>query len=140
MRCESQWTAGSSWKLVSGDGQIFNAGAIVAAEPPWRLVIRLQHQIKPELKAGGESQCTMELESSGTAVKLSITHTIERQDQQARPAKELEQERKKTVAEYRMQRVVGSLKLDPRPKFDDPIVRDAKELGRVGRIAVHPGK
>lgn len=25
MHCESQWTAGSSWKLVSGDGQIFDA-------------------------------------------------------------------------------------------------------------------
>jgi uncharacterized protein YndB with AHSA1/START domain len=34
-------------------------------------------QNKPELKAEGESRCTMELEPSGTAVKLSITHTIE---------------------------------------------------------------
>jgi uncharacterized protein YndB with AHSA1/START domain len=34
---------------------------------------------KPELKAEGESLCTMELEPSGTAVKLSITHTIERE-------------------------------------------------------------
>ncbi len=33
---------------------------------------------RPELKAEGESRCTMELEPSGTAVKLSITHTIER--------------------------------------------------------------
>jgi uncharacterized protein YndB with AHSA1/START domain len=79
MRCESQWTAGSSWKLVSGDGQIFDAGEIVEAEPPRRLVIRWQHQNKPELKAEGESRCTMELEPSGTAVKLSITHTIERE-------------------------------------------------------------
>ena len=38
--CESQWTAGSSWKLVSGDGQILDAGEIVEAEPPRRLVIR----------------------------------------------------------------------------------------------------
>ena len=77
MRCESQWKAGSSWKLVSGDGQIFDAGEIVEAEPPRRLMIRWQHQNKPELKAEGESLCTMELEPSGTAVKLSITHTIE---------------------------------------------------------------
>ena len=79
MHCESQWTAGSSWKMVSGDGQIFDAGEIVEAEPPRRLVIRWQHQNKPELKAEGESLCTMELEPSGTAVKLSITHTIERE-------------------------------------------------------------
>jgi uncharacterized protein YndB with AHSA1/START domain len=42
-------------------------------------VIRWQHQNKPELTAEGASQCTMELEPSGTAVKLSITHTIERE-------------------------------------------------------------
>jgi hypothetical protein len=49
------------------------------AEPPRRLVIRWQHQNKPELKVEGESHCTMELEPSGTAVKLTITHTIERE-------------------------------------------------------------
>jgi uncharacterized protein YndB with AHSA1/START domain len=41
-------------------------------------VIRWHHQHMPELKAEGDSLCTMELEPSGTAVKLSITHTIER--------------------------------------------------------------
>jgi len=80
--CESQWTAGSPWKMVRPDGQIMDAGEIVEAEPPKRLVIRWQHQFKPELKAEGESLCTMELEPSGPAVKLSITHTIERQPSQ----------------------------------------------------------
>lgn len=42
------------------------------------MVIRWQHQDKPELKAEGASLCTMELESIGPFVKLSITHTIER--------------------------------------------------------------
>ena len=79
MQCESQWTTGSSWRLVSGDGQVMDAGEIVAAEPPRRLVIRWQHQSKPELKAEGDSLCTMELEPSGSAVKLSITHSIERE-------------------------------------------------------------
>jgi len=78
MHCESGWIAGSPWKLVSGDGQIFDAGEIVEAEPPRRLVIRWQNHLKPELEAEGDSLCTMELEPSGTAVKLSITHTIER--------------------------------------------------------------
>jgi uncharacterized protein YndB with AHSA1/START domain len=64
--------------LVSGDGQVFDAGEIVEADPPRRLVIRWQHQNKPELKAEGDSLCTMELEPSGAAVKLSITHSIER--------------------------------------------------------------
>jgi len=77
VHCESQWTSGSSWKMVHPDGRIVDAGEIVAAEPPRRLVIRWQHQDKPELKAEGESLCTMELEPSGPAVKLFISHTIE---------------------------------------------------------------
>ncbi len=79
MRGDSEWMAGSPWKLVSGDGQIYDAGEIVEALPPRRLVIRWQNQWKPELKAEGNSLCTMELEPSGPAVKLSITHTIERE-------------------------------------------------------------
>ena len=79
MRGESQWTPGSPWKLVSLDGVIWDAGEIVETDPPRRLVIRWQHQNKPELKAEGPSLCTMELEPSGPAVKLSITHTIERE-------------------------------------------------------------
>ena len=77
--CESQWTAGSPWKLVSPDGQVFDAGEIAEADPPRRLVIRWRHQNKPELKAEGESRCAMELEPAGKAVKLSITHSIERE-------------------------------------------------------------
>ena len=79
VHCESQWTAGSSWKMVYPDGRITDAGEIVEAKPPRRLVIRWQNQFKPELKAEGESLCTMELEPGDTAVKLSITHTIERE-------------------------------------------------------------
>jgi uncharacterized protein YndB with AHSA1/START domain len=79
VHCQSQWTAGSPWKMVSPDGQILDAGAIVESDPPRRLVIRWRHQSKPELKEEGDSLCTMELEPSGTAVKLAITHTIERE-------------------------------------------------------------
>jgi uncharacterized protein YndB with AHSA1/START domain len=80
--CESQWTAGSSWRMVRPDGSACDAGEIIGSEPPRRLVIRWQHQDKPELKAEGESRCTMELEPIGPAVKLSITHTIEREPSQ----------------------------------------------------------
>ena len=78
-RSESAWTAGSPWKLVSGSGEVLDAGEIVEAERPRRLVIRWQQEKKPELKAEGPSLCTMEIEQSGSAVKLSITHTIERE-------------------------------------------------------------
>ena len=82
VHCESAWKAGSSWKMVYADGEISDAGEIVEAERPRRLVIRWRHQKKPELKAEGESRCTIELEPSGPAVKLSITHTIEREPSQ----------------------------------------------------------
>jgi uncharacterized protein YndB with AHSA1/START domain len=78
VHCESQWTAGSPWKMFGSDGQLFDDGEIVEAVPPKRLVIRWQHQNKPELKAEGVSLCTMELEPGEGAVRLAITHTIER--------------------------------------------------------------
>jgi uncharacterized protein YndB with AHSA1/START domain len=78
-RCESQWTAGSPWQLINDKGTVMDAGAIVEAEPPQRLVIRWGHKSKPELAFEGESQCTMELVREGSAVKLSITHTIDRE-------------------------------------------------------------
>ena len=40
MRCESEWKTGSPWKLVSIAGETFDAGQIVEADPPHRLVIR----------------------------------------------------------------------------------------------------
>jgi uncharacterized protein YndB with AHSA1/START domain len=79
MHCESDWTAGSSWRMVRSNGSVCDSGEIIESDPPRRLVIRWQHQDNSELKAEGESRCTMELEPSGPAVKLSITHTIERE-------------------------------------------------------------
>ena len=79
MHCESEWVAGSPWKMVRADGSVCDAGEIVESEPPRRLVIRWQHQDNPELKAEGNSLCAMDLEPSGSAVKLTITHSIERE-------------------------------------------------------------
>ena len=79
MHCESQWVAGASWKMVRTDGSICDAGEIIESAPPRRLVIRWQHQDNPDLKAEGNSLCTMDLEPSGSAVKLTITHSIERE-------------------------------------------------------------
>ena len=78
VQCESRWTPGSSWKLSYPDGRTTDAGEIAEATPPRRLVIRWRHQDRPELSAEGDSRCTMELEPSGPAVRLSLTHTIDR--------------------------------------------------------------
>lgn len=79
MRCESEWKAGASWRMVSGTGEVFDSGEIVEAEAPKRLVIRWRHQRQPELQLEGDSLCTMELEAVDAATRLSITHTIERE-------------------------------------------------------------
>jgi glutathione S-transferase len=65
--------------MVRADGSVCDAGTIIESDPPRRLVIRWQHQDQPDLKAEGESRCTIELQPDGTAVKLSITHTMERE-------------------------------------------------------------
>ena len=82
LHCESLWTEGSEWKMVHGDGQITDVGEIVEAVPQRRLVIRWRHDNKPELKAEGDSLCTMELEPHGLAVKLTITHAMDRDPSQ----------------------------------------------------------
>jgi uncharacterized protein YndB with AHSA1/START domain len=80
MQCICQWKTGAPWKLVSSEGQVFDSGEIVEIDPPRRMVIRWHNQVRPELNAEGPSLCTMELETEGRAVKLSITHTIEREN------------------------------------------------------------
>ena len=80
MHCKSEWVAGSQWEMVSADGSVCDRGEILEAEPPRRLVIRWFHQRNAQRAAEGEARCTLELEPSGSAVKLSITHTMQREE------------------------------------------------------------
>jgi uncharacterized protein YndB with AHSA1/START domain len=82
VHCQSEWKTGSPWKMISPEGKVLDDGEIVESDPPNRLVIRWQHQNKPELKAEGASLCVMQLEAFSTSVKLSITHTMERDPSQ----------------------------------------------------------
>ena len=82
MHCESDWKPGSPWKLVFADGRLADAGEIVEADPPQRLVIKWRNEWNAEMRAEGYSLCTFQIETvpdaSPQAVKLSITHAIER--------------------------------------------------------------
>ncbi|HZQ41106.1 MAG TPA: SRPBCC family protein [Rhizomicrobium sp.] len=80
IRQESEWTPGSSWKMIFPDGRIADAGEVVESDPPKRLVLKWQNQFKPELKEEGYSRCVFELEPKDDVVKLTITHTIEREN------------------------------------------------------------
>jgi uncharacterized protein YndB with AHSA1/START domain len=77
---ESDWKAGSPWKLVLADGRVADAGEVLEIDPPRRLVLKWRNEFKPELKAEGYSRCTIELEPTGGAVKLTVTHAIDRLD------------------------------------------------------------
>jgi uncharacterized protein YndB with AHSA1/START domain len=78
-RPEAEWRVGGAWKLVLPNGAIVDTGEIIAFDPPTRLGIRWRNE-RPELKVEGWSVCTMELEPAGEAVKLTVAHSIEREN------------------------------------------------------------
>ena len=78
-RPEAEWKAGGAWKLVFPDGRMADSGEIVEFAPMKRLAIKWRNEKSPELKAEGWSLCTMELEPAGPAVKLTVTHSMERE-------------------------------------------------------------
>jgi uncharacterized protein YndB with AHSA1/START domain len=73
------WEKGAPWRMVDADGSVYDAGSILEIDPPRRMVIKWQHQLRPELKADGWSRATIELEpkDNGT-VKLSVLHEMEK--------------------------------------------------------------
>lgn len=77
---QSSWKKGAPWKLAYEDGRVADSGELLEVDPPRRMAIRWQNEWNPELKAEGPARCTIELEPAGRAVKLTITHEIERPD------------------------------------------------------------
>ena len=76
----TEWKAGAKWEMKYPDGRSTDAGEIDEFDPPKRLVLKWRHVLRPELKAEGEARCIMELEPVGDAVKLTVTHSIDRED------------------------------------------------------------
>jgi uncharacterized protein YndB with AHSA1/START domain len=76
---EAEWKVGGSWKLMFPDGRVADAGEITEFEPMKRLGIRWRNEWKPEFKAEGWTLCTMEIETVEGAVKLTVTHSMERE-------------------------------------------------------------
>lgn len=77
--CESEWKPGSSWRMIQPSGQVSDIGEIVEVEPAKRLVIKWRNEFSPEFKSEGQSVCAMDIEPVQGAVKLTITHSIDRE-------------------------------------------------------------
>lgn len=75
----SEWKVGASWSLKFEDGRTADAGEVLEYDPPRRLAVKWRNEFRPELKEEGYSRCVMEVEPLGDAVKLTVTHTIERE-------------------------------------------------------------
>jgi uncharacterized protein YndB with AHSA1/START domain len=75
---QTDWKSGSEWQLVSPDGRVTDTGEIVEIDPPRRIVLKWRNEFRPELKAEGYARCTIDVEPTAGAVKLSITHVMDR--------------------------------------------------------------
>jgi len=78
MNFETDWQAGSLWKLSFPDGRVADTGEIAEIEKPRRLVLRWRNELRPELREEGYARCVIEIEPAGEVVKLTITHEIDR--------------------------------------------------------------
>ncbi|HEV2700575.1 MAG TPA: SRPBCC family protein [Steroidobacteraceae bacterium] len=75
MHLASEWKTGAPWQMKFEDGRTADQGRVLEVDPPRRLVIQWQNEFRPELKAEGPGQCTLELEPMGENVKLTVTHS-----------------------------------------------------------------
>ncbi len=78
MHFETEWKTGAAWRMLFPDGKVADTGEILELDRPRRIRLRWRNEFRPELKAEGFALCTIEIEPYGDAVRLSITHTMER--------------------------------------------------------------
>jgi uncharacterized protein YndB with AHSA1/START domain len=77
---ESEWKPGASWRIVDPRGRTADSGEIVAVEPQKRMVLTWRHELDAELRTEGYSRLTYELEQNGEAVKLTVTHEMDKSE------------------------------------------------------------
>ena len=78
MNIETDWEAGSPWKLVFPDGRVADNGEIIEIEKPKRLILRWRNEFRSELQEEGYTRCVIEIEPADEVVKLTITHEIDK--------------------------------------------------------------
>jgi uncharacterized protein YndB with AHSA1/START domain len=79
---DTTWQPGTAWQLKFADGRVADAGEVLEAEKPKRIVITWRNEFRPELKAEGFSRCTFEIEPEANACKLTVVHEIDKDNSQ----------------------------------------------------------
>jgi uncharacterized protein YndB with AHSA1/START domain len=75
---ESEWKPGSPWTMKDPSGRVLDAGEVLEAEPNRKLVLKWRHELDSKIRAEGFSRMTYEIEKSGSSVKLTVTHEMNR--------------------------------------------------------------
>jgi uncharacterized protein YndB with AHSA1/START domain len=75
---DCEWREGASWRLMIPDGRVGDSGEVLENDPPRRLVLKWRNEFLPEMRTEGYSRATFALEPTGDAVKLTVTHVIDR--------------------------------------------------------------
>lgn len=76
----SDWKVGSDWKNMIPDGRVGDSGKVLVFDPPRRLSVSWRNEFMSDMKAEGYSTCTYDLDPAGSAVKLTVTHEIDKPD------------------------------------------------------------
>jgi uncharacterized protein YndB with AHSA1/START domain len=76
----SEWKPGASWRLLFADGRVADSGEIVEIDAPRRLLLTWRHELDAEMRAEGYSRLSYKLEAQGEAVKLTVTHAMDKSE------------------------------------------------------------
>ena len=79
---ESTWKKGAAWKMFMPKHGLTDSGEILESDPPNRVVIKWRNEFRPNLKEEGYARCVMELAQETDLTKLTIRHTIEKENAQ----------------------------------------------------------
>ena len=80
MHLDSDFKAGSPWKLVFEAGGTADAGEVLESDPPRRLVLSWRNEFRPELTAEGFARASFDIEPAEGSVKLTVVHEIDQAD------------------------------------------------------------
>lgn len=75
---ECEWKVGAPWRILLPDGRTADVGEVLELEVGRKLALTWRNEFNPEFHEEGFSRLTYEIAPMGDAVKLTVTHVIDR--------------------------------------------------------------